>query len=303
MKKSKKWTSEDIQDQSGKTVLITGANSGLGFHEARVMAGKGATVVMGCRNMKKGELALERIRSAGPAVEPVLMQLDLASLKGIRSFAGEFRKKFKRLDILINNAGVMVPPYGRTEDGFELQIGTNHFGHFALTGLLLDLAMQTPNSRVVSVSSLAHKMGFINFDDINSENKYSKWSAYGQSKLANLLFIYELDRRLRSAGADTIAVAAHPGYSATNLQKTIGFFYFFNYILAQSAGMGALPVLYAAMGEQVQGGEFFGPGGFMEMRGYPKKTSSTRISHDLALAGKLWSLSEHVTGVKYSFKG
>jgi NAD(P)-dependent dehydrogenase (short-subunit alcohol dehydrogenase family) len=299
MKENKKWTSANVPDLNGKIVLITGANSGLGFQEAKAIADKRATVIMGCRDMAKGEDAEKKILKTNPKAKLVLMQLNLASLKSIRSFAGEFKKRYKRLDILINNAGVMVPPYGTTEDGFELQIGTNHFGHFALTGLLLDVVLHTPKSRVVSVSSVAHRMGTINFDDLNSKKKYSKWSAYGQSKLANLLFIYELERRLRSAKADAIAVAAHPGYSNTNLQRTTGFFSAFNPILAQPAGMGALPVLYAATEEHVQGGDFYGPDGFLEMRGYPKKTSSNTKSYDTTVAKKLWELSEKVTGVKY----
>jgi NAD(P)-dependent dehydrogenase (short-subunit alcohol dehydrogenase family) len=303
MEENKKWTSEDVPDLNGKIVLITGANSGLGFQATREIADKRATVVMGCRDTAKGGDAVKKIKETNPNAKLVLMQLDLAGLKSIRSFAGEFKKRYKRLDILINNAGVMVPPYGTTEDGFELQIGTNHFGHFALTGLLLDVMLRTPKSRVVSVSSMAHRMGTINFDDINSKKKYSKWSAYGQSKLANLFFIYELERRFENAKADAIAVAAHPGYANTNLQRTTGFFSAFNPILAQPAGMGALPVLYAATEEHVRGGEFFGPDGFLEMRGYPKKTSSNKISYDKAMAKKLWELSEEVTGVKYFYNG
>jgi NAD(P)-dependent dehydrogenase (short-subunit alcohol dehydrogenase family) len=303
MAKNKKWTSANVPDLNGKIVLITGANSGLGFQATTAIADRHATVVMGCRDTAKGGDAVRKIQGTNPDAKVVLMQLNLASLKSIRSFAGEFKKRFDRLDILINNAGVMVPPYGTTEDGFELQIGTNHFGHFALTGLLLDVVLRTPRSRVVSVSSVAHRMGTINFDDINSKKKYSKWSAYGQSKLANLLFIYELERRLKSAKSDVIAVAAHPGYANTNLQKTTGFFSAFNPLLAQPAGMGALPVLYAATEEHVQGGEYFGPDGFLEMRGYPEKTSSNKISHDKAVAERLWKLSEEVTGVKYTFSG
>jgi NAD(P)-dependent dehydrogenase (short-subunit alcohol dehydrogenase family) len=301
MKVNNKWASADIPDLKGSIVMITGANSGLGYHETRAIAEKGATAVMGCRDMAKGESAAKKIKETVPGAKLVLMHLDLASLKSIRSFADEFKKRYDRLDILINNAGVMAPPYGTTEDGFELQIGTNHFGHFALTGLLLDRILRTPKSRVVSVSSLVHRMGRINFDDINSQEKYSKWPAYGQSKLANLLFIYELDRRLKNAGSKVIAAAAHPGYSNTNLQRTTRFFSFFNPLLAQPAAMGALPTLYAATEEHVQGGAFYGPNGFFEMRGYPRKTDSNAPSHDRTVAARLWDLSEKATGVKYSF--
>jgi NAD(P)-dependent dehydrogenase (short-subunit alcohol dehydrogenase family) len=301
MKGNRKWTSADIPDLKGAVVLITGANSGLGLYEARAVAEKGAAVVMGCRDRAKGENAVKNIKEAVPAAKPVLMQLDLASLKSIRSFADEFKKRYDRLDILINNAGVMAPPYGTTEDGFELQIGTNHFGHFALTGLLLERILGTPESRVVSVSSLVHRMGRINFDDINSRRKYSKWSAYGQSKLANLLFTYELDRRLKKAGSGVIAAAAHPGYSNTNLQRSTRFFSTFNPVFAQPAAMGALPVLYAATEEHVLGGEFYGPDGLFEMRGHPRKTDSSALSHDRTVAERLWDLSEKATGVKYSF--
>jgi len=301
MKGNKKWSSADIPDLKGSIVLITGANSGLGYHEARAVAEKGATVIMGCRDRAKGEEAVRKIKEAVPGAKLVLMHLDLASLKSIHSFAVEFKKRYNRLDILINNAGLMAPPYGTTKDGFELQIGTNHFGHFALTGLLLDRILKTPGSRVVSVSSLAHRMGRMNFDDIHSQKNYSRWSAYAQSKLANLLFIYELDRRLKKARSGAIAVAAHPGYSSTNLQRSTRFFSTFNPILAQSAAMGALPVLYAATEEHVRGGEFYGPDGFFEMRGYPRKTDSNAQSHDKTAAARLWDASEKATGVKYLF--
>lgn len=299
MKKISIWTTDSIADLTGKIVLITGANSGLGFQAARVFAVKHATVIMACRDAIKGNNARKEILEEVSDANLVSMQLDLARLKSIRAFALEFKKSYKNLDILINNAGVMTPPYGTTEDGFELQIGINHFGHFALTGLLLDTIMNSPKSRIVSVSSLAHRMGKINFDDINWKKKYSKWAAYGQSKLANLLFIYEFDRRLKAKGAGTIAAAAHPGFSNTNLQKDMGIFKHFNFILAQPPHKGVLPILYAATAKQVQGGDFFGPDGLYEIRGYPKKASSSKESHDITTAKRLWELSEKETGVEY----
>lgn len=210
-----KWTAEHISNVEDKIVLITGANSGLGFEASLALAKKGSLVVMACRNPSKGQVALQQIQDEVPDAQVVVMSLNLASLQSIRTFAAEFTNHYDRLDILLNNAGVMAPPYAKTEDGFELQIGTNHFGHFALTGLLLERLLFTTASRVVTTTSFAHYMGRINFDDLNWTRKYSKWPAYGQSKLANLLFTYELDRRFKAAGANTIAVAAHPGYSAT----------------------------------------------------------------------------------------
>lgn len=296
-----KWTAENISDIEGKIVLITGANSGLGFEASLALAKKRATVVMACRNAAKGEEALQQIKRDVPDAQLVVESLDLASLQSIQTFATKFTSHYGRLDVLLNNAGVMAPPYGTTEDGFELQIGTNHFGHFALTGLLLERLLHTTAARVVTTTSFAHYMGRINFDDLNWTRKYSKWPAYGQSKLANLLFTYQLDRRCRTAGTDTIAVAAHPGYSATHLQRHSGVFSFLNTFLAQPPQMGVLPLLYAATAEEVQGGEFFGPDGFLEMRGYPKKVRSSAVSYDSALAKRLWEVSRKVTGIQYAF--
>ena len=213
-----KWTTKDIPDQSGKIAIVTGANSGIGFEAAKALAAKGAHVVMACRNMEKGEKAVDDIRAATPAAQLALKQLDLADLGSVRTFAADYQAQHSQLHMLINNAGVMALPYRTTEDGFEMQFGTNHLGHFALTGLLLPTLFATPGSRIVTVSSMAHQMGTIQFDDLGWEKSYSKWRAYGMSKLANLLFTYELQRKLTAAGADTIAVAVHPGYSATNLQ-------------------------------------------------------------------------------------
>lgn len=296
-----KWTAENIPNLEGKIVLITGANSGLGFEASLTLAKKRATIVMACRDATKGEEALQQIKREVSDGQVVIRTLDLASLLSIRTFATEFTSNYNRLDILMNNAGVMAPPYRTTEDGFELQIGTNHFGHFALTGLLLERLLHTTASRIVTTTSFAHYMGRINFDDLNWTRKYAKWPAYGQSKLANLLFTYQLDRRFKAAGTNNIAVAAHPGYSATHLQRHSGVFSFLNTFLAQPAQMGVLPLLYAATAAGVQGGEFFGPDGFLEMRGYPKKVRSSATSYDGALAKRLWEVSRKVTGIQYAF--
>jgi NAD(P)-dependent dehydrogenase (short-subunit alcohol dehydrogenase family) len=304
-----KWTIENMPDQQGKLAVITGANSGIGYEAARALAAKGAQVVLACRNVGKGEDAARAIRNETPAAQLEVMALDLADLSSVRAFTAEFQARHNRLDMLINNAGVMALPYRRTADGFEMQFGTNHLGHFALTGLLLPTLLATPGARVVTVSSGAHQMGTMRFDDLQWENGYSKWRAYGMSKLANLLFTYELQRKLTAAGADTIAVACHPGYSATNLQlagpemegssisrwlSKMG-----NSILAQDQAMGALPTLYAATMPDVQGGAYYGPDGLMEMRGYPKRVESNDKSHDEEVAARLWQVSEELTGVVY----
>ncbi len=300
-----KWTSNNMPDQSGKVVVVTGANSGLGYETSLALVQKGAHVVLACRNMEKGETAVAQIRQQVPPASLELTTLDLADLASIRQFAAEFQANHDRLDVLINNAGIMAIPYRQTADGFEMQFGVNHLGHFALTGQLIDLIMQTDESRVVTVSSNLHKQGKIDFDNLNSEQDYSKWGAYNNSKLANLLFTYELQRRLAAAGSKTISAAAHPGYSATNLQQgnsswlqnmVLGLA---NKIMAQSAAMGALPTLYAATMPDVPGGDYYGPGGRGEMRGHPVKVQSNGASHDEATAVKLWQVSEELTGVTY----
>jgi NAD(P)-dependent dehydrogenase (short-subunit alcohol dehydrogenase family) len=225
--------------------------------------------------------------------------LDLADLSSVKNFANTFLAEHDQLDVLINNAGVMAVPYRKTADGFEMQFGTNHLGHFALTGLLIDLLKVTPNSRVVTVSSIAHLLGKINFDDLNSEQSYQKWSAYGQSKLANLLFAYELQRRSAKSNGNPISIAAHPGYAATNLQNSSSFFSFANKLVAQSPEMGALPTIYAATSPEIQGGEFIGPDGFLGQRGYPHKTQSNKRSHNQETARRLWKVSEELTGVRF----
>ena len=303
------WSEADIPDLSGKTIVITGANSGLGFEAAQALAGKGAQVVLACRDQAKGRAAEEQIRARHPGARTALMALDLSSLADIRRFADAVRAAQPRIDVLMNNAGVMALPHRQTADGFEMQFGTNHLGHFALTGLLLDHLRKTPGSRVVTVSSGAHRMGRIRFDDPNWQQGYRKWPAYGQSKLANLLFAYELQRRLAAAGADTISVAAHPGYAATNLQAagpkmqgssfTERIMEIGNSLFAQSAAMGALPQIYAAVAPNVRGGEYYGPEGIGELWGHPKAVTSNAASRDPDAARRLWALSEQLTGVTY----
>jgi len=293
------WVEENIPDQSGKLALVTGANSGLGFEVSRGLALKGATVLMACRNLEKGEEAAARIRDESPGGEVRLMQLNLADLHSVRQFVEDFRAEYDHLNILANNAGVMATPYGKTADGFELQFGINHLGHYALTGLLLDALESTPGARIVTVSSYAHWFGWINFRDLNGEKFYYKWLAYCQSKLANLLFAYELQRRLSRNGKNSISLAAHPGYAETNLQRHTALFSFLNPILAQSQEMGSLPVLYAATRPEIAGGEYIGPDGFLGQRGYPHKALSSPGSHNHTNAQRLWDVSEELTGVNY----
>jgi NAD(P)-dependent dehydrogenase (short-subunit alcohol dehydrogenase family) len=297
-----------IPDQSGRTAVVTGANSGLGFHTASRLAAAGAAVILACRNLDKAEGARSRIAELAPGADVRVQSLNLSSLDSVRAAADELHDQVDALDLLINNAGVMAIPRATTADGFEMQIGTNHLGHFALTGLLLDLVLAAPKSRIVSVSSSAHKGGRIRFDDLQGERRYQKWRAYQQSKLANLLFTYELQMRLAAVGAPTIAVAAHPGWAATNLQTTgrgvdhglglrmneLG-----NRIMAQSDEMGALPTLYAATSPDVVGGGYYGPDGPFELRGMPERVQSTKRSHDVADARRLWDVSEALTGVRY----
>jgi NAD(P)-dependent dehydrogenase (short-subunit alcohol dehydrogenase family) len=306
------WTADNVPDQSGKTCLVTGANSGLGFACAGVLVGRGARVVLACRNSERGRRALDAVRAEHPGSEIELLSLDLANLARIRDAADRFRDAHDRLDILVNNAGLMALPQLRTADGFEMQFGTNHFGHFALTGLLLPALLGTPGSRVVTVSSLMHRRGRIDFDDpFFDRHPYSKWAAYGRSKLANLLFTFELDRRLRRHRARTIALAAHPGYAATELQgkgprmggwrmasllMRLG-----NASVAQSAAAGAWPLLRAATDPQAQGGEFFGPGGLGESRGPAVRVEAIADARDPGIAERLWTLSEQLTGITFAF--
>lgn len=293
------WTENNIPDQTGRIVIVTGANSGIGYETARALAQKGATVIMACRNEHKAQTAAAQIRQTNPNGSVEVMLLDLSDLDSVRAFATTFQARYDRLDLLINNAGIMMPPYTKSKQGFEIQWGVNHLGHFALTAHLFELVSGTPGSRIVTVSSGAHRFGQIQFDDLDSEQGYNPQRAYGQSKLANLLFTYELQRKMQAAGIDTIATAAHPGWTATNLQQHSGFFERLNPLFAQSQPMGALPTLYAAVADKAIGGGYYGPGGLMEMRGYPKQVQSNERSHDQAVAARLWSVSEELTGVTF----
>jgi len=293
------WTPANIPDLTGRIAIVTGANSGIGFETAAALARKGVAVIMACRNLQKAQPAASQIRRSNPPGPLDVIRLDLGDLESVRRFVTIFRERYDRLDLLINNAGIMHPPFEQTTQGFESQFGVNHLGHFALTGQLLDMLMQTPGSRVVTVSSVAHRMGRINFADLNWEKRYLAWLAYGQSKLANLLFAYELQRRLAASGSGILSVAAHPGWTATNLQAQSALSMFFNPIIGQKPPMGALPTLYAATADGVQGGEYFGPDGFFELRGYPKRVTSNARSHDEAVAARLWQVSVDLTGVNY----
>ncbi|MBV8982529.1 MAG: SDR family oxidoreductase [Acidimicrobiia bacterium] len=295
-----KWTANDIPDLGGRAAVVTGANSGLGYETALALARHGANVVMACRDEGRGTEAVERLRAEAPDASVELSLLDLADLTSVRKFAESYAGERDHLDILVNNAGVMALAERRqTADGFEMQFGTNHLGHYALTGLLLPQLQARPGSRVVSVTSFGHKVGRMNFDDLQWERSYRKWLAYGRSKLANILFTFELDRRARAGGSAVVAAVAHPGYANTNLQSGTSFQW--SNFMAQSAAEGALPQLYAATAPDVQGGEFFGPSGFMEQRGAPKRVKAAKKGYDAASASRLWELSEQLTGVTYSF--
>ncbi len=295
--KQKKWDINNISDQKGRTVIVTGSSSGIGFETARVLALKNADVIIAVRNPEKGKKAVAKIRGEKPDASIRVMVLDLADINSINEFIRNFKKEHRKLDLLINNAGVMVPPYSKTKDGFELQIGTNHLGHFALTRGLISLLINTKGSRVVNVSSTAHKVGNINFNDLNWESrKYKPWRAYGDSKMSNLYFSFELARRLKEKGFGTIVISAHPGWTATDLQRNSGIANFFNRFLAQDIDMGALPTLYGAISEDAESGDFFGPAGFMEMKGYPVKVTPSKRARDKETAERLWEISEKLTG-------
>jgi len=296
-----KWTSNDIPDLTGKTAIVTGANSGIGFETAKALAHKGAEVILACRDTLKGEEAAGAITRYYSEAKIEVMTLDLSSLDSIKKFTGIVNKKYSKIDILVNNAGVMMPPYGKTEDGFELQFGTNHLGHFALTGQLFDLIANAENARIVTVSSIAHRQGKVDFENLNAEKGYNKSAVYGLSKIANLMFTYELQRRIEAAGLNMIAVAAHPGWTATNLQKNWPMVRVMNPVFAQKPPMGALPSLYAATAPEIRGGCYYGPGGFYELGGYPKQVSSIEHSLEMETAEKLWKVSEEMTGITFSF--
>jgi NAD(P)-dependent dehydrogenase (short-subunit alcohol dehydrogenase family) len=309
MPSQKSWTSGDIPDLSGKIIVVTGGNSGIGYEAALEVARKRAKVILACRDLGKARTAAAEIVASSPTADVEVMALDLSSLASIRGFADAFHLRHPALHVLCNNAGVMAIPYRTTADGFEMQFGTNHLGHFALTGLLLDRLLTSDGARVVNVSSTAHRFGQIRFDDLQWKNGYSKWRAYGQSKLANLLFTLELQRRAEAAGAKLLSVACHPGYAATNLQAVgprmqgsslmeyltgVG-----NKYLAQSAAMGALPTEYAAVSPDVNGGDYIGPDGFAEQHGHPKKVGRSAAARDTTSAKKLWDISEQLTDVHY----
>jgi NAD(P)-dependent dehydrogenase (short-subunit alcohol dehydrogenase family) len=299
---SDKWTAEDIPAQDGRVAIVTGGNSGLGFVTARELARHGASVVLACRSIEKGEAAAAEIAAAG-VTKPRVGQLDLGSLASIRRFAEEFSDE--RVDVLVNNAGVMMAPRQTTSDGFELQLGTNHLGHFALTGQLLSALGRSDSGRAVTLSSGEHRGGKIDFDDLQLERSYSPRGSYQRSKLANAVFAIELDRRLRASGSPVISVFAHPGYSATNLQSTgptgamKAMLAITNRVLAQSAERGALPILYAATAPGVEGGTYYGPDGIAELRGFPKQVKAIPAAYDPEIGRRLWQASEELTGVHY----
>jgi NAD(P)-dependent dehydrogenase (short-subunit alcohol dehydrogenase family) len=300
------WTADDIPDQSGRTAVVTGANSGLGLVTTLELARAGATVLMACRNLEKGAAAADQVRASVPNARVEVVELDLSSLDSARQFADALDAD--TLDLLVNNAGIMmIPQRGRTDDGFELQFGTNHLGHFALTGLLLTRLDRAEAARVVTLSSLEHKSGHLDFDDLQSEHDYRPRKAYRQSKLANAAYGLELDRRLRAADSTVASVLAHPGYAATGLQSSAGvtmkaLMAVGNVVLAQSAERGAIPTLYAATAPGVEGGEYFGPSGLGEVRGRnPRRVRVKPEGRDEENGRRLWSVSEELTGVTYDF--
>jgi NAD(P)-dependent dehydrogenase (short-subunit alcohol dehydrogenase family) len=306
---SNQWTAKNILDLTDKVIIVTGANCGLGYEAAKEFARKGARTVLACRSMEKAQAALDQIRQEIPEAAAEIMRLDLASLASVREFAEAFKSSFDRLDILVNNAGIMWVEYGRTVDGFERHFGTNHLGHFALTGLLIDLLVKTPGARVVNVSSTGHRAGTMDFDNLmfDGGNGYGRHRAYGRSKLANLLFTYELQRRSEALDADVIATAAHPGGANTNLARHVERLWYFRVLtpvlerMMQGADMGALPTLRAAVDPAASGGEYYGPGGFREQTGYPVIVQSSAASHNGTDARRLWEVSEQLTGVYYNW--
>jgi NAD(P)-dependent dehydrogenase (short-subunit alcohol dehydrogenase family) len=303
-----RWTEADVPVQRGRTAVVTGANTGLGFETATVLATRGAQVVLACRNLGQAKEAAARILSSrphpAPPVDVQAVRLDLASLASVREAAEEIGSAYGPVDLLINNAGVMMTPYRRTDDGFELQLGVNHLGHFALTGLLLGQMLGRVGSRVITVSSNGHKSGRIDFDDLQSQRRYRRMAAYYQSKLANLMFTYELQRRLAGAPAPIPALAAHPGKARTELTRYLpGWLRLEDLVieqpLGQSAAMGALATLRAAADPAARGGEYYGPGGRGELKGYPRLVASTERARDVEAQQRLWQESERLTGVSY----
>jgi len=308
MAPNEKWTTSDMPNLQGRRAVVTGANSGLGLSTAKALAEHGAQVTMAVRDLAKGEQAAQTIRASHPTADLQVQHLDLADLSSVRAFAESWSiANPEGLDLLINNAGIMAIPRRETVDGFEMQLGTNHLGHFALTMLLMPALMAIPRSRVVTVSSQAHRMGKMNFDDLNATKSYGAWRAYGQSKLANLLFTDELQRRLDRLGVPMLALSAHPGFAATNLQTAAPAMRgrklqervtsFMSNVLGQSAHMGALPTLYAATAPGIPGGSYIGPDGFGEQRGHPRIVDRSAAAKNQADAQRLWELSEDLTGI------
>lgn len=306
---SGKWTKQDMPDLTGKVVVVTGANSGLGFESSKAFATKGAHVVMTARSLEKGEKARTEILAEVPNATLDLMRLDVGDLSSVREFAAAFKAKYDRLDILLNNAGLMAIPRQETVDGFEMQIGVNHLGHFVLTGELIDLITRTPNARIHNVTSSANYMGAINFDDLMGEQSYSRWGAYGQSKLANIYFTYELQKRLAAAGHDTIANVSHPGLVIGNLQAnsmansgTGGskswMYRLMGPLMGQDISMGVLPMLYAMTAAEAEGGVMYAPR-WLGHRGYPAKSNPNNTCNDEEAVRSLWDISEELTGMHY----
>lgn len=306
-----KWTADHVPNQHGRLVVITGSNSGIGFEAAKALASKGARVIIAARNGEKGAAAAEAICKAHPKATLEVMLLDLANLASVQRFAEDFLSKYSALPLLINNAGVMALPFRKTVDGFEMQFGTNHLGHFALTGLLLPAIVAAPNARVVTLSSAMHLIGVIDFTNLDAAQGYDRNRAYSQSKLANVLFAYELQRRFIEAGVQAMSLSCHPGYAATNLQQTgprmegsaLGetLMGIANKLLAQDAAMGALPTLYAATAPDVYGCDYIGPMIMGGWRGYPGKARSSARSYNPDTAQQLWEVSEKLTGIRYDF--
>jgi len=298
----KNWTENNIPDQSGRIALITGANSGIGFESTRALVQKGATVIMACRSTARGEEAREQLLQLVPNAKLVVMALDLSDLESVQKFAAAFQRTYHKLDILINNAGVMIPPFTQTKQGYELQFGTNFLGHFALTGLMFPLMKDVENSRIVTACSLAGNNAKIDFDDLHSKSKpYKKWDAYGQSKLAELIFSFELARRLEDSNSKTIAVSAHPGGSNTNLQRTTGFFlkHVLFPLLSHAPSKAVLPSLVAAIDPLAGNGTYWGPSGFNELKGPPHRAKVPPVVYDKVIGNRLWKVGEDLTGIKF----
>ncbi len=295
------WTPNQMPSLAGRTAIVTGANGGIGFHTAKHLASQGAHVVMGCRNMSKAQQALEKLLAKHPTANAEVVHLDLEHLDKVNSFCDDFEAKHDRLDIIINNAGVLSPSHATNQQGHEVQFAINHLGHFALTGRLIPLLNESPNGRIVTVSSIAHRWGRIRFHDLQWEEHYNMWGAYGQSKLANLLFTFELERRLRSAGCSSSALAAHPGLTATDITRESSWMHKATPLVGQSADVGSWPSVRAATDLNVQGGTFWGPRWCFQTWGAPKRVGCSRTARDSATASRLWDVSEALTGVRFQF--